>query len=148
MPDRFSAMVTDVAMKQAHSMSEAFDALCTKACINSAMAGALVARGVDPGTANMIVKQWDALGLFIPPGVYAPAHVMEATVLGTAPHVARQTAAAQPWLISYMAAAPGYERLAAQIQPTMIQPGMVQPGMVQPAWAHQTGPAAGIPAHW
>jgi hypothetical protein len=157
--DRLFSMMAPVAMNQAHRMSSAFEALCAQACLESAMTGALISRGMQPGQAQMTVDQWRALGMSISPSLYAPAHVAESTLQGTAPMVARQ-AMAQPGPITALGLAPGYEQLGAQLgirpqagmmgqAPMRVQPGigkMAQPGigkMAQPGMMMHPGVMGG-----
>lgn len=157
MADRLFAMMAPLAQYHAHKIGPALEALCAHACLESAMTGALVSRGMQPGQAQMTVDQWRALGMFSSPSLYAPAHVTEAALRGTTPLVAQQ-AFAQPGPIAALGLAPGYEQLGAQMgmlpqagmmgQPgigKMAQPGigkMAQPGigkMAQPGMMIQPG---------
>lgn len=161
LPDRLFTMMAPVAQLHARKMASAFEALCAQACLESAMTGALVARGMAPGTAQMTVDQWQALGLFVPANVYAPAHIAEATLTGQAVPTTQQVGT-QPGLIGALGMTPGYEQLMAQpgvmgkqlgmmgkqsgimgkpgIQPTM-QPGMTG----KPAMTPQAAPFWGSP---
>lgn len=125
MPHRLLNMVAPLAQLHARKMTPAFEALCATACTDSALASALVARGVSPGIAQITVEQWKSLGLLIPPEVFAPAHVLESTLLGTVGPVAQQVAAVQPWLARSIALSPGYERAMAALPGVAgIAPGL------------------------
>lgn len=145
--DRLASRVSPLAVLYARRMGPAFEALCTQACMDSALAGALVGQGMDPGTAHMVVQQAQALGLTISPSVYAPAHVLEATAMGTAVPTAQRVAASMPWIPAYMAQLPGYEPVAQWIPPgTAPAAALMEPRGVTaaaPGWAKGVGPGPG-----
>jgi hypothetical protein len=114
LPDRFVQMVAPVAALHARKMAPAIEALVHHSTLQSALTGGLIARGLDPSTARMVIDQWNALGLFISPSVYAPAHVAEAVLTGVAVPTAQRVFGAQPSLAGFMAKTPGYEYLMAQ----------------------------------
>lgn len=114
MPDRLVNLVSPVAKLHAQKLAPALEALVGHACLQSAMSAALISRGMFPGTAQMTVDQWRSLGLLVPPSVYAPAHVAEATLMGTTVPITQQVLSQQPWLANVLAVTPGYERLMAQ----------------------------------
>ncbi|MFZ5825421.1 MAG: hypothetical protein ACOY94_14060 [Bacillota bacterium] len=57
----------------AKEVARAVDALCLQACTHSAMAGALVARGMTPSDAFHTVLAWEGAGQTIPTRMMMPS---------------------------------------------------------------------------
>lgn len=74
MPHRLAAAVEPVGMAVAQEMNPAVNALNEAACTRSAIAGALVSRGVHPMVALHLTKYWEATGATIRPEVAGMIH--------------------------------------------------------------------------
>lgn len=69
LPDTLYRVMAPIGQMHAREIARSVDAICQQACTHSAMAGALVARGMAPAEAFYTVMAWEGADMLIPPQI-------------------------------------------------------------------------------